>query len=873
MALTLVVGNPLLEAVPSTLPTGHVGSAYSGAFGATGGIAPYQWKLVGGQLPDGLTLNGASGVISGDPTTPATLSQFTVQLSDTSLTDPQVVDVQESITVSTGPLAFGTPALPDATVGAPYQAALSVTGGVAPYAWSVTSGSLPAGLSLDSSGDVVGTASTAGTSAVTVTASDGSLPTPETASESVSITVDPVSALAVTAVIPPEGAAGQLFYQQLGATGGVAPYSWSVLSGSLPPGLSLDAYGAITGVASAAGTFQLSVGVTDSATVPSTATESLVIRVTPPAPLSILVPPLSGATVGVPYPTTTMTSSGGIAPVVWSVTAGALPPGLSLDSSSGVLSGTPTAGGTYPFTLGVSDSENPPSASTEATSISVAPAPTSTAVAATLQTAIGGQSDVLTATVTSPVPLRGTVEFTDNGSPVPGCQAMPFSYYQSSDTVTCTVAYKVSGLHTIGAVYSGDSSTEASTAPTILISSVINPLVINSSSLAGGTDGSAYPDTYLSATGGISPYTWSVTSGTLPPGMTLDANSGDLAGTPTTAGTFPFTVGVTDSEPVPVTVTQDLSVTVGQAPTTTDLVVSAGTVVAGQSATFTATVDSAVTPGGSVDFSDNTVPVASCQNVALTGSAPFTATCTVAYPTPGVHSVQATYSGDASTTSSTSTISTVTVTPGLAVATTSVPAATAGTAYPDTYLSATGGISPYTWSVTSGTLPPGMTLDANSGDLAGTPTTAGTFPFTVGVTDSEPVPVTVTQDLSVTVGQAPTTTDLAVSAGTVVAGQSATFTATVDSAVTPGGSVDFSDNSVPVASCQNVALTGSAPFTATCTVAYPTPDAHSIQATYSGDSSTTSSTSTISTVTVTPGLAVATTSVPAATAGTAYPDT
>ena len=357
----------------------------------------------------------------------------------------------------------------------------------------------------------------------------------------------------------------------------------------------------------------------------------------------------------------------------------------------------------------MSDAENPPSVSADATSITVAPTPTSTALTASLRTAIGGQSDILTATVTSPIAPTGTVEFTDNGSPIPGCMAVPFEYW-SRHAVTCTVSYGVSGIHAIGAAYSGDVSDISSTAPAIEISSVIYPLVINSGTVAGGTDGSAYPDTYLSATGGISPYTWSVTSGSLPPGMTLDANSGDLAGTPTSVGTYPFTVSVTDSEPVPVTVIQDLSLTVGQAPTITDLSESAGTVVAGQSATFTATVNSAVVPDGTVDFLDNSVPIASCQNVALTGSEPFTATCTVGYPTPGAHIVQATYSGDSSTTASTSTTTTVTVTPGLAVATTSVPAATAGDAYPDTYLSATGGISPYTWSVTSGSLPPGMTL-------------------------------------------------------------------------------------------------------------------------------------------------------------------
>ena len=324
----------------------------------------------------------------------------------------------------------------------------------------------------------------------------------------------------------------------MGATGGVAPYSWSLHRATLPHRSHLDAYGAITGTAQATGTFTASVLITDSAKTPATATQSLVIRINPPTALTISVPTLAGGTVGTAYPPTNLTSAGGVTPVTWSVSSGALPPGLVLDPSSGMLSGTPIQAGTYPITITAHDSESPRVERRYEESIVVVPTSTSTTLVASLATAVDGQADTLTATVTSPIQPDGTVTFSDNGSPIPGCQSQGLSY-GTPYIALCTVSYAASGSHLLGASYSGGASTSSSTASAVTVASEINPLTLATTSVPPAMAGTEYPGSALSATGGVTPFTWAVTSGTLPPGMTLDASSGDLAGLPTVAGGIP----------------------------------------------------------------------------------------------------------------------------------------------------------------------------------------------------------------------------------------------------------------------------------------------------------------------------------------------
>lgn len=180
-------------------------------------------------------------------------------------------------------LVLTTSTLPNATTGLAYSAMLGATGGVGPYAWSLVSGALPAGLSLNASnGAITGTATTAGTASFTAQVADSQSPA-DTASRSLQLTVVSPSypPLEITTTTLPNAKRNKNYSRTLAATGGLAPYAWSVVSGALPPGLALNAgTGAISGRPTTIGTYAFTVQARDSQSSPATDTQALSIVVT-----------------------------------------------------------------------------------------------------------------------------------------------------------------------------------------------------------------------------------------------------------------------------------------------------------------------------------------------------------------------------------------------------------------------------------------------------------------------------------------------------------------------------------------------------------------------------------------------------------------
>jgi len=195
----------------------------------------------------------------------------------TLLNSPQFVFIAPCSGGGVSPVAITTASLPAGTLGVAYSQPLAATGGTAPLSWSLSAGTLPAGLSLSSAGVISGTPTTAGTANFTVKVTDASSPA-QSATKALSLTVggSVVSPLKITTKSPlPAARVGVAYSKSLVAKGGTPPYSWSVLSGTLPAGLSLSSAGVISGSPTNAGTSNFTVKVTDTSNPAQTAKRAL----------------------------------------------------------------------------------------------------------------------------------------------------------------------------------------------------------------------------------------------------------------------------------------------------------------------------------------------------------------------------------------------------------------------------------------------------------------------------------------------------------------------------------------------------------------------------------------------------------------------
>ncbi len=516
----LAPARPELRISTPDLPAGTVGQSYSAILSAAGEQTPLRWSLGTTSLPAGLALDEAAGTIQG---TPSEAGDFPLSASVTSASQ-QTATAEFTLRVGSDLAITTPPELPSAVVDRAYSAGITAAAAAAPAEWSLAAGSLPPGIALDAAKGVLsGRPREAGAFPFTLRVRDASR-----ASAEQPFTLRVGSGLTITSAGRlPSGIARGKYSTRLAAAAGKAPLRWSVESGTLPPGVSLDgASGAIQGSPIGPGSYEFTAKVVDA----SEATASQAFRIDIRSDLTIARATLPRTSAGTRF-THTLSATGGLPPARWSVSGGSLPPGVSLSPATGVIEGAASAAGRFGFEVTVTDASG--TSATAKLSLDVAPALAITGGSAP-ETAVVGAQYVhrLQASGGAP-PYQWSIA---DGSLPPGLQL------DAAGAVIRGVP-SAAGTYTLR-VRLSDASQARLEAPLTLI--VGAPLVISAALLPPGELANEY-FAPLAATGGQPPYRWALAEGSLPSGLSLSETNGQLSGRPSEAGEFSFSARLTDA--------------------------------------------------------------------------------------------------------------------------------------------------------------------------------------------------------------------------------------------------------------------------------------------------------------------------------------
>lgn len=326
-----------------------VGVPYNAQISVDNNTPPYTYSY-DGSLPDGVVLN-PDGTLTGTPTTTGTFG-FNVTATDSS-NPPCSENTPVSITVyNCSDLITDTSNIVTGTQNLEYSGSIIVSGGSGNYTYEITAGSLPDGLTLNSDGTIVGIPASPEVWPFTITTTD--IVTNCYVIDSLTITINPAcqtfswqSFYLLPCYI------GTPYNSRVVASNGTFPFAYSVISGSLPDGLSMDGSGNITGTPTTKQTTYFTVGAVDQTGCAGTWDMSIIVTNIP----IILDDILPDVAVNIYYSSAITATGGDGDPVTYtySVTSGSLPPDLSLDGPSGNVTGTPTTVGTYNFEVTATD--------------------------------------------------------------------------------------------------------------------------------------------------------------------------------------------------------------------------------------------------------------------------------------------------------------------------------------------------------------------------------------------------------------------------------------------------------------------------------------------------------------------------------------